>query len=197
MHTASPVLLAHLRILEVVRILGLLLGIQVIERTEELVEAVGGRQRLVGIAEVVLAELRGHVALGLEQLGDRHIARLQAFLRARQPDLEHAGAEAGLAGDETGASGGTALLAVPVGEQRAFLGDAVDVGRLVTHHAVVVGADVPLADVITPEDQDVWFLRCHDYFLIYACNRTYPGNGEGCALAVTEAEIPCRLHTDR
>ena len=84
---------------------------------------------------MVLAELRGHVALRLEQLGDRHVTRLQAFLRARQADLEVAGAESALAGDERRASRGAALLAVPVGEHRAFFGDAVDVGRLVAHHA--------------------------------------------------------------
>ena len=112
----------------------------------------------VAVAEVVLAELRGHVALRLEQLGDRDVPRLQPFLRARQADLEHAGAEARLAGDEARAPGGAALLAVPVGEQRAFLGDAVDVRRLVAHHALVVGADVPVADVVAPEDEDVGFL---------------------------------------
>ena len=42
------------------------------------------------------------------------------FLRAGQADLEQPGAEARLAGDEARAAGGAALLAVPVGEQRAF-----------------------------------------------------------------------------
>ena len=88
----------------------------------------------------------------------RHVFLLQAFLGARQADLEQAGAERRLPGDEGRAAGGAALLAVPVGEQRAFLGDAVDVGRLVAHHALVVGADVPVADVVAPDDQDVGFL---------------------------------------
>ena len=35
------------------------------------------------------------------------------------------------------------------------LRDAVDVRRLVAHHAHVVGADVELADVVAPDDQDV------------------------------------------
>ena len=104
---------------------------------------------------MVLAELRGHVALRLEQLGDRHVTRLQAFFGARQADLEVAGAESALPGDEGRASRGAALLAVPVGEERAFFGDAVDVGGLVAHHAVVVGADVPVADVVAPDHQDV------------------------------------------
>ena len=47
------------------------------------------------------------------------------------------------------------LLAVIVGEQRALVGDAVDVGRAVAHHAAVVGADVPVADVVAHDDEDV------------------------------------------
>jgi hypothetical protein len=39
----------------------------------------------------------------------------------------------------------------------AFAGDAVDVRRLVAHHAAVVVADVPGADVVTPDDEDVGF----------------------------------------
>ena len=42
--------------------LGLLLGVEVVEVAEELVEAVGRRKILVAVAEVVLAELAGGVA---------------------------------------------------------------------------------------------------------------------------------------
>jgi hypothetical protein len=49
-------------------------------------------------------------------------------------------------------------LAIPVGEQRAFIGDAIDVRRPVTHHAPVVGADIELANVIAPDHQNVGFL---------------------------------------
>ena len=160
-HAAGLVLLDQRRILEVVLVLELFLGVEVVERAEELVEPVRGRQRLVRVAQVVLAELRGHVALVLEQFGDRHVTCLQPFLRAGQADLQHARPEARLAGDETGAAGRAALLAVPVGEQGAFLGDAVDIGRPVAHLAEVVRADVPVADVVAPENQDVWFLRSH------------------------------------
>ena len=76
-------------------------------------------------------------------------------LRCRQPDFEKAGAHRALAGDECGAAGGAGLLAVIVGEDRAFIGDAVDVGRAVAHHATVVGADVPVADVIAHDDENV------------------------------------------
>ena len=43
--------------------LRLLLGVEVVKIAEELVEAVRRRQDVVAVAEVVLAELPGHVAL--------------------------------------------------------------------------------------------------------------------------------------
>ena len=46
----------------VVELLGLLFGVEVVQVAEELVEAVHGRQVLVLVAEVVLAELAGGVA---------------------------------------------------------------------------------------------------------------------------------------
>ena len=99
-HAARPEPLPQLRVLEVVGVLGLVLGVEVVERAEELFESVRGRQVLVAVPQVVLAELAGHVALRLEQLGDRHVLLLQAFLGARQADLERPGAERRLAGDE-------------------------------------------------------------------------------------------------
>ena len=131
------------RVLRIVRVLWLLLGVQVIEVAEELVEAVHGGQELVAVAEVVLAKLAGHVALGLEQFGERRVLVGQALLGARQADLQQAGAKRGLAGDECGAAGGAGLLGVVVGEDRALLGDAVDVGRRYPS-CRVVGADVPM-----------------------------------------------------
>ena len=44
--------------------------VQVIQVAEELIEAVNGGQELVAVAEVVLAELAGGVALRLERGGD-------------------------------------------------------------------------------------------------------------------------------
>ena len=48
---------------------------------------------------------------------------------------------------------------VVVGEQCAVVGQTVDVGRLVMHHALVIGADIPVADVIAEDDEDVWLFR--------------------------------------
>src|SRR5262249_3826345 len=69
------------------------------------------------------------------------------------------------------------LLAVPVGEQRAFPGNAVDVGSAVAHNAKVVGAEVEPSDVISPDDQDVRLLLhlsnflCHEGALLFFCGR--------------------------
>jgi hypothetical protein len=69
--------------LRIVGILGLLLGVEVIEVAEEHVEAVHGRQELVAVAEMVLAELAGRVALRLEQLGNRRVLLRQPLFGGR------------------------------------------------------------------------------------------------------------------
>jgi hypothetical protein len=55
-----------------------------------------------------------------------------------------------------------ALLSIPVSEKRAFFGDAVNVLGAVSHDSVVVRADIEPADIVTPDDQNVRFLICHD-----------------------------------
>ena len=147
--------------LRVVRVLRLLLGVQVVEVAEELVEAVDGRQVLVAVAEVVLAELAADVPVRLEQVGDRRVEVGEPLLRARQAHLGQARADGRLAGDEGGAAGGAGLLPVPVGEHRALTADPVDVRRAVAHRAVVVGADVPPPDVVAPDDEDVGLVLRH------------------------------------
>ena len=134
-HAARAELGAERRVLRVVRQFRLFLGVEVVEVAVELVEAVHGGQELVAVAQVVLAELAGGIALRLQQLGDRRVFLLQPYRGARQADLGQAGAQAGLAGDERRPAGGAALLGVVVGEHHAFLGDAVDVGRLIAHQA--------------------------------------------------------------
>src|SRR5450631_3837626 len=63
--TARAELRVELGAFRVVRILRLLLGVEVIEVAVELVEAVACGQELVAVAEMVLADLRGSVALRL------------------------------------------------------------------------------------------------------------------------------------
>jgi hypothetical protein len=112
----------------------------------------------ISIAEVVLAELAGGVALGLEQLGDGHIAGLQALRGAGHADLGVARAQTALAGNERGAPRRAALLGVVVRENHAFLGEPVNVGCSEAHQSHRIGADVGLADVVAPDDDDVGFL---------------------------------------
>ena len=146
----------------IVDVLRLFLGIQVIQVAEELVEAVGGGQVLVLVAEVVLAELAGGVAQRLEQLGNGGVLRLQPDVRAGHAHLGEAGAVGVLPGDEGGAAGGAALLAVRVGEAHPLVGDAVDVGGAVAHQPIAVAAQVGDADVVAPDDEDVGFSVWHD-----------------------------------
>ncbi len=186
-HAAGPELLPELGILGIVRKLGLFLGVQVIEVAEELVEAVDGGEIFVPIAEVVLAELAGGVAERLEQLGDGGVFLLQADGGARHADLGQAGADRVLAGDETGAAGGAALLRVVIGKCDALFGDAVDVGSPVSHHAATEVTDVPDADVVAPKDEDVGFLVGHEESLLQGnrCSdeqeRRSPIAGCGCS----------------
>ena len=63
--------------------LRLLLGVEVVEVAEELVEPVGGRQELVAVTEVVLAELPGGVAERLQRGRDRRVLGPQADVGAR------------------------------------------------------------------------------------------------------------------
>ena len=46
---------------------------------------------------------------------------------------------------------------IPVSKQCALIGDGIDVRCFITHHSLVVGTDVPVADIITPYNQYVWF----------------------------------------
>jgi len=149
---------AELGILRVVFILWLFLGVEVVEVAEELVESVHGWQEFIAIAEVILSELTGRVPLRFEQFGERRIFVGETFFGARQADLQQAGAKTRLPGDERRASRRAGLLRVVVGEDRTFLGEAVDVGRAIAHHAATVGADVPVADVVAEDDENVGFL---------------------------------------
>ena len=158
-HAARSELLLEFRILGIVRQFRFFLGVEVIEIAEEFVEPVHGRQIFVAIAQMVLAELAGGVAERLQHFGDGRVFRVKSDRRAGHADFGQAGADRVLTGDEARAAGGAALLAVPIGEGRPFLRDAVDVWGLVAHHAFAVMADVPIADIVSPNDEDIWLVR--------------------------------------
>ena len=84
----------------IVRRLGILLGIQVIEIAEEFIEAVHRREELISVAKMVLPELPGRIPERFQQLRDRRILGLQTGRRCGYADLAQAGTEDALAGDE-------------------------------------------------------------------------------------------------
>src|SRR5690606_2730150 len=139
----------------VVRILRILFVIEMIEVSEELIETVNRRQVLVPIAEVVLAELPGGVAERLEELGDRGILRLDPHRGTGHADLAQPAAQHALTQGKRGATRRAALLAIGVGEAHALGSDTVDVGRAIPHHTAAIAGQIPHADVIAEDDQDV------------------------------------------
>ena len=139
----------------VIRVLRLFFSVEVVQIPEELVEPVRGRQELVQVAEVILAELAGRIAQRFEQLGDRRILLLQADVDAGHPDLAHARAVDALARDKRRAARGATLLAVRVGEQHSLISDPVDVRGEVAHQTAAVAAQVRYADVVAPDHQNV------------------------------------------
>src|SRR5215510_43195 len=156
-----------------------LLGVQVIEVAKEFVEAMLCRQMLVPVAEVILAELASGIAEGFEQFGNGGILGTHAQFGTWQSNLAQTRAEYALAHNERRAAGGTALLGVVVGENHTLVRDAVDVRGAVSHHALRVGADVRLADVVPPHDKYIRLPRslfCHWALLhLGSCCNPVPG----------------------
>ena len=139
----------------VVLLLGLLLGVEVVQVAEELIEPVGRGEELVTVTEVVLAELAGGVPEGLEGSCDGRVLGPQPKVHAGHPHLGQAGAVGVLTGDERGSPCGAALLAVVVGEPDTLSCDAVDVRCPIAHQTLAVAAQVGDADVVAPDDEDV------------------------------------------
>ena len=88
-HAARAEILAEVRKFRIVglRIIGklrLFLRVEVIEIAVEFVEPMRGGQKLILVAEMILAELAGGIALGLQQFGDGRIFLAQAEIGARQ-----------------------------------------------------------------------------------------------------------------
>src|SRR5208283_4318386 len=129
-----------------------------VEVAEELVETVNCRQKIIAVTKMVLAELSGHVAQRFEQLGESRILLRQAFFRTWQAHFQKASTDWALAGNERSAARSAGLLAVVVSENRAFICYAIDVGCAVSHHAAIVGADVPVTDVVGHDHKDVGFV---------------------------------------
>ncbi len=132
--------------------------IEVIQVAPVFLEAMRGRQRVGVVAEMVLAELAGVVAEIKQELGERRGTGPQIGRAAGQLRRNHAGAQRMHAGEEGVAAGGAALLGIVMREYRAFIADAIDVGRLADHQAAMIDARLVEADVVTHDEEDIGFL---------------------------------------
>ena len=141
-HAPRAIFFAKLRILGIVRVLGLFFCVEVIEVAVEFIESMIGRQHLIAVAQVILAELSRRIAKRFEQPGNRRIFYLHAQCCTGQTDFCQTGPHSMLTHDERSATGGAALLRVVIGEHHPFAGDAIDIGSLIPHHAMGVGADI-------------------------------------------------------
>ena len=135
---------------------GIFHRVEVIEVAKELIKSMHRGEELIEIAQVILPELSGGIAHGLEHGGDGRRGRRHADLGARLADCRHAGADGQLAGDEVRATRRATCLGIVVGEKHAALGKFIEVRCSARHHASAVSADVPNADVIAHDEDDVW-----------------------------------------
>ena len=71
-----------------------------IEVAEKFIKAVIGGKHLIPVAQVILAELAGGIALGLEQAGNGGIFHLHSPFGTGQSDLRKSGTEDALPHDE-------------------------------------------------------------------------------------------------
>ena len=129
--------------------------VEVVQVTPELLETVRSRQRLDIVAEVILAELAGVVALVEQKLRDRRRAGPQPGRAAGQLRRNHARAQRMHAGEEGVAAGGAALFGVVSHEERAIVADTVDVWRFADHQPTMIDARLHDADVVAHDEQDV------------------------------------------
>src|SRR5262249_50716549 len=132
----------------------LLFGVEMVEIAEPVIGTMHRRQKLVSISQVIFAELGGRVTLRLEQLSKCGVTLLNAARRARNANGRHSCSDRQLAHDECCATGGAAGLTIVVGKQNSFLGNSINVGGS-SHHAVSVGTDIPHADVVAEDDENV------------------------------------------
>ena len=80
-------------ILGVIHILGLLLGVEVVEVAEKLIEAMIGRQVLILVPQVILAKLAGGITVGLQDFSDRDVPVLNTQLGTGHAHFAQAGAQ--------------------------------------------------------------------------------------------------------
>jgi hypothetical protein len=78
-------LICEILLSRIIELLGLFLGVQVIQVAEPFVEAMYSGDELVAVTKMVLAELSGGVSLRLQDLGKSGVGFLDAPCRPRNP----------------------------------------------------------------------------------------------------------------
>ena len=145
-----------------------------IEITEEFVEPVHRGQELVPIAQMVLAKLPSRVAHRFQHGSDGRRLIRHADRGPGLPDRGEPGADRQLASDEVGTAGRAARFGVIVGEHHSFGSQLIEVRRPAGHDTPVIRADVEPTDVVTHDEDNIWFL------LLLLCgggNARYRGGG--------------------
>src|SRR5205809_4864718 len=107
---------------------------------------------------MVLTELAGSIALRLQRGSNRASLSWYPNLCTCLADGGHTRADGQLAHNEVGSTCRATRLSIIVGEQHSFLGHLVEVGRSPRHQAAMVGANIPHADIIAHDEQDIGFL---------------------------------------
>ena len=161
----------HLLVIErevrVVGRVGVGVGVQVVQRrVAHLVKAVRDGHRVIGLAQMPLADLAGAVAGLLEDARERPFAGRQPAALAGHRHRRHAAADRKPAGDRRGPARRAARLAVKRHELQAFGGQPVEVGRgCPAVLTAAVTAQVTPANVVGHEQDDVGagpLLACHN-----------------------------------
>ena len=119
-----------------------------------------GRIGLGLVAQMPFAGEVRRVAVLLEELGDRRRLLAQAVFVARRHHDRQRGADRNASGHERGAAGGATRLAVPVGENGAFLGDPIDVRRRMTEARAAsrIATEIIPTGIVGHQHDDVGFL---------------------------------------
>jgi hypothetical protein len=91
---------------------------------------------------MIFADLRRHIAFGLDQICQRRIFRVNSLRGAGHADRRQARPHRKLPGDEGGSACRAARLGIAVGQQDSLTRDTIDVGRRPSHDAAMVGAYV-------------------------------------------------------
>ena len=139
------------------RRIGVRVGVEVVQRrVRHLVEAVRRRHRVVGLAEVPLADLARAVAGLLEHAGQRPLGRRQPAALTGERHRRHAAADRQPSRHRRGAAGRAARLSVERQELQALGGQPIEVRRgRAAVLAAAVAAEIAPADVVGHEHDDV------------------------------------------